>query len=435
MATIKSSGSHVAPDEIARAVILPESYGHFEEVVLPAAAWLRENMPVASAELPGYDRVWLLAKYDDIRAVAKDAELFHNADSNPFLNNQADDAFARELTGGTTRTLETLTYMDPPEHTMYRAPLNPHFAAGITRQKYEQLFTELARQVVDDFMKFEGRVCDFVQDFAPLYPTRVTMALMGVPPEDHSRMLHLTQEFFGASDPAMQRDEFKGLPDAHARQWTATVKEFTGFFQDLRDRRREHPEDDITTLVNGLPAGDGTWPDEVANGFLAGLAPAGIHTTGAAVSGAILAMTQFPEQFDLVKANPDLIPGLVDESLRWSSPTKHFMRNATRDTEIRGVPVEAGDRVCMLLFSGNRDEAVYPHPDDFDVTRSPNRHLSFSHGPHVCLGQHIAKVEMQILFSELLPRLGSIERAGEPEREQGNLVSNWRTLPIRFTRA
>jgi cytochrome P450 len=145
-------------------------------------------------------------------------------------------------------------------------------------------------------------------------------------------------------------------------------------------------------------------------------------------------MIRFPDQFELIKSNPDLISGLVDESIRWSTPTKHFVRSAARDTEIHGVPIQAMDRVCMLLFSGNRDEHVYQRPDDFDITRSPNRHLSFSHGPHVCLGQHIAKFDIQVLFSELLPRLKSIELAGEPERDQSNLVSNWRTLPIRFTK-
>jgi cytochrome P450 len=146
-------------------------------------------------------------------------------------------------------------------------------------------------------------------------------------------------------------------------------------------------------------------------------------------------MIRYPDQFEKAKSDPTLIPGLVDEAVRWTTPTKHMMRNATRDTEIRGVRIQPMERVDMLLFSGNRDPAEYSDPDRFDITRSPNRHLGFGHGPHVCLGQHVAKVEMRILFSELLPRLESVELTAEPEREQGNLVSNWKTLPIRFAGA
>jgi cytochrome P450 len=233
----------------------------------------------------------------------------------------------------------------------------------------------------------------------------------------------------------MQRAEFRGLPDAQSRQWAATVQEFYGFFQQLRELRRAHPTDDLTTFVDSLETDGKPWPQKIMNGFLATVAPAGIDTTAAAITGAIIAFTRFPDQFELVKRDPSLIPGLVDESIRWTTPTKNFMRNATQDTELRGIPIQAMDRTCMMLFSGNRDEDVFPAPDDFDVTRRPNRHLSFSHGPHVCLGQHIARTEMRILFTELLPRLKSIELAGEPEREKSNLVSNWRSLPVRFTKA
>jgi len=425
----------VVPDEIARAIILPQSYGRpLEEDVIPAGEWLRNTMPIGRAKVEGYDEVWLLSKHADIQAVAKDNDLFHNGDANPLFNSQADDAFARELTGGTTRTLDSFSYMDPPEHTGYRAALGDYFQPKVIRQKYEATFTKLAKQLVDELMDFDGE-CDFVQDFAAHYPTRVTMAVLGVPPEDHAKMLQLTAEFFGGADPAMQREEFKGLPDAQSRQWAATVKEFYGFFQQMREQRQAEPQDDLITFVNTLEANGEPWPEHIKNGFLATVAPAGIDTTKSAIAGSVIAFTRFPDQWDLVKSDEKLIPGLVDESIRWVTPTKNFMRNATRDTELRGIPIKAQDRLCMMLFSGNRDEDVFPNPHDFDVTRRPNPHVAFSHGPHVCLGQHIARTEMRILFSELLQRLKSIELTGEPEREQSNLVSNWRTMPVRFTKA
>jgi cytochrome P450 len=426
--------SIMVPDDIAHAVIHPESYGiPLEELVIPAGEWLRENMPIGRAHVEGYDPVWLISKHADIQEVAKNNELFHNGDVNPLLNSQADDEFARSITGGTTRTLDSFSYMDPPEHTGYRGSLGDYFQPAVIRRKYEEMFRGLARELVDEVMQFDGEF-DFVQDFAAHYPTRVTMAVLGVPREDHAKMLQLTAEFFGGADPDMQREEFRGLPDAASRQWHATVQEFYGFFQQLRDERRQDPRDDLTSYVNTLEAGGEPWPEHIRNGFLATVAPAGIDTTKSAIAGAIIAFTRFPDQFELVKRDPQLIPSLVEESIRWTTPTKNFMRNATRDTELRGVPIQAMDRLCMMLFSGNRDEEVFERPHEFDATRRPNRHLAFSYGPHVCLGQHIAKTEMRILFEELLPRLKAVKLTGEPEREQSNLVSNWRTLPVRFTK-
>jgi alpha-terpineol hydroxylase len=424
------------PHDIAHAIIHPTSYGRpLEEEVIPAGQWLRDNMPIGRAKIDGYDEVWLLSKHADIQAVAKDNVTFHNGDANPLFNSQADDAFARELTGGTIRTLESFSYMDPPEHTGYREVVGDHFQPRVVREKYEETFKALAKQLVDELMDFDGE-CDFVQDFAAHYPTRVTMAVLGVPPEDHMKMLKLTAEFFGGADPAMQREEFKGLEDAQSRQWAATVSEFYGFFQHMRELRRADPQDDLITFVDALRTKDGEpWPERIRNGFLATVAPAGIDTTRSAIAGAMLAFTRFPEQWDLAKSDPSVIPTLVDEAIRWVTPTKNFMRNATRDTEVSGVPIAAGDRMCMMLFSGNRDAAVFERPHDFVITRRPNPHVSFSHGPHVCLGQHIARSEMRILFTELLPRLKSIEITGEPEREQSNLVSNWRTMPVRFVKA
>lgn len=433
MAVTDVSTDLTVPDEIARAIILPESYADLEGTVIPAGQWLRENLPIGRAKVSGYDPVWLLSKYDDIQRVSKDNVLYHNGDFNPLFNNQADDAFARKLNGGSLRTLDSFSYMDPPEHTGYRNAVNDAFQPKGIRDKYEERFADLAREMVDELMALDGE-CDFVQDFAAHYPTRITMAVLGVPREDHARMLNLTKEFFGGADPAMQRQEFKGLDDAQARQWAATTHDFYGFFEELRAQRRAQPQDDLTTFINGLHANGEPWPSHIMNGFLATVAPAGIDTTAGAITGAIIAFTRFPEQFQLVKDDPSLIPGLVDEAIRWTTPTKNFMRSATRDTELNGIPIRAEDRMCMMLFSGNRDADQFPEPHKFDVRRRPNRHLAFSNGPHVCLGQHIARLEMRLLFSELLPRLKSIEIVGEPERELSNLVSNWRRLPVRFTK-
>jgi cytochrome P450 len=423
------------PEEIAAAVILPESYESFETVTLPAAAWLRENMPVGRAEVPGYDPLWILSRHAEISEVLKDAKRFHNADFNPILETRSSDDFTRSINGGSTRIFDSMSYMDPPEHPSYRKVLAKKFEPSVVRAEYEERFRQLAVELVEEFMSIEGE-CDFVADFATHYPVRVTMSLIGVPPEDHMRMLTLTKEFFGGADPDTQREEFKGLDDAPARQWAAATAEFQSFFQELREQRAIAPEDDLTTFANTLLTTEGSpWPDRIKNSFLATIAPAGIDTTVSAIASGMHGMIRYPDQWSLVKERPELIPGLVNESLRWATPTKTFMRNATSDTSIGGVPVQAMDRIVNLLFSGNRDAEVFPDPDRFDITRNATRHLSFGFGAHRCLGQHIATTEMRILFEELLPRLRSVELVGEPQRERSSLVSGLKTLPIRFQKA
>jgi cytochrome P450 len=432
---VLSDASLTVPEEIAAAVILPESYERFEEVTLPAAAWLRDNMPVGRAELPGYDPLWILSRHAEISEVLKDAKRFHNADFNPILETRSSDDFTRSINDGSTRIFDSMSYMDPPEHPQYRKVLAKKFEPATVRAEYEARFRRLAVELVDEFVEIDGE-CDFIADFATHYPVRVTMSILGVPPEDHLRMLTLTKEFFGGADPDTQREEFKGFDDAPARQWAAATAEFQAFFQELREQRAIDPQDDLTTFANALLTTEGSpWPDRIKNSFLATIAPAGIDTTVSAIASGMLGMIRYPDQWRLVKESPDLIPGLVDESIRWATPTKTFMRNATVETTVGGVPLQAMDRIVNLLFSGNRDPEVFADPDRFDVTRNATRHLSFGFGPHRCLGQHIATTEMRILFEELLPRLDSVELTAAPQRERSSLVSGLKTLPIRFHKA
>jgi cytochrome P450 len=241
---------------------------------------------------------------------------------------------------------------------------------------------------------------------------------------------------FGLHDPANLRPEYRGLPDGPARQYATTVNELQEWFQDLRAERAAAPANDLTTIINGLTVDGEPWPDSYANSFLAGVAPAGHDTTSSTVAGGMLGLIRFPDQLQLVKDNPKLIPGLVEESLRYTTPAKHFMREAVEDTLVRGVEVPAGERVMLLFTSGNRDQQVFKHPEVFDVTRKPNPHLAFSHGPHICTGLHLARLEMRILWEELLPRLGTVELTTDRlEWERANLVSGLTALPIRFTKA
>ena len=170
-------------------------------------------------------------------------------------------------------------------------------------------------------------------------------------------------------------------------------------------------------------------------GYYIIVATAGHDTTSSSTAGALWGLAQNPDQLAKVKADPSLIPGLVDESIRWITPVKTFMRTAMEDTEIAGRKMSKGDWLMLCYASGNRDEAVFDAPNDFRVDRSPNKHLAFGYGAHLCLGQHLAKMEMRILWEELLPRLKSVELAGEPAMSQSVFVNGPKRLPIRFEMA
>jgi alpha-terpineol hydroxylase len=422
------------PDELARAVILSPSYGDLEGTVLPACRRLRTELPFARAQVDGYDPVWLVSRHADIQAVLRDADTFHSADINPMFHPIAGDEFTKSINNGTTRVLNFPTYMDPPEHAIYRNATAAAFQPAVVR-RWADRFREIAVEEVDRLLESGGE-CDFVKDLSRHYPLHTVMEMLGVPEEDYELMLKLTQDTFGGEDPDWNRDDIPLTPDAAAKQWQAAVLDFERYFAALLEDRKANPGDDlITTIVSArLPDGE-PMPPLFQNHYVSGLAAAGHDTTNSALSGGMLGLARFPDQLDKVHSEPKLIGGLVDESLRYATPAKHFMRNATRDTTVAGVDVTAMDRLMCLFVSGNRDETVFADPDTFDVTRRPNPHLSFSFGPHVCLGQHVSKLEMRILFEELLPRLKSIELAGEPVWKVSNFVSGIKSLPLRLTAA
>jgi cytochrome P450 len=402
-------------------------------VIYPALAWLRETCPLGVARVAGFDDLWIVTRHADVMAVERDPKLFSSGDLNPILNDRAGDAFLREMNAGSIRSLHSLTFMDPPEHGRNRAIAANAFLPGQIAELTDQI-RAIARQAVDNFLCFDGQ-CDFVKDFALYYPLRVVMTQLGVPPEDEPRMLKLTQEFFGVHDPEEQRVEIVGDPVAAAKQWSATIQDFYDYFNALRADRRARPRPDLLTLVGNAKLDGDYVSDDVANGFYVALAVAGHDTTSSTTAGGMKALLDFPDQFALLRSDPALIPGFVDEAIRWTSPVKHFMRAATADTEVGGQAIRAGDRLFLSYPSANRDAAIFDHPDRFDITRSPNRHLAFGFGPHICLGQHLAKLEMRILFEELLPHLAAIEAAGPARSGQTNFVGGLKSLPMRFSKA
>ena len=425
----------VIPDDVARAAVLPESYRTGTEF-WEAYRWLRENMPVGEARLEGYDPLVLISKHADIIAVERDGALFHaclDEHDNPILQDRPNDAFQRSLNDGSIRVIDDVTYMGPEEHARVRGAAQQWFLPPAIRV-YEEQIRAIAKESVDRLMASGGE-CDFVKDFARYFPLRVIMTMLGVPPEDEPRMLKLTQEFFGTHDPDEQREEVKLDPAAAAKMWHAATEDFNRYFQRLAEEKRSHPEENLGSYIANAQLDGKPLDVTKQNGWYLAIAAAGHDTTSSTLAGGMHALIEHPEQRAKATTDPTLINGLVDESLRWTSPVRHFMRTATADTELRGAPLRAGDRMMLLYASANRDEDVFVDAESFDIARKPNRHLAFGFGPHVCIGQFITKLELRILWAELLPRLGSVELAGEPKHVQTNFVGGLKSLPIRFAKA
>jgi cytochrome P450 len=437
MTVTESTPSVSVPDHIARQVVLPE--GHRDDEPLFAAyRWLRENAPLAKVHVEGYDPLWLVAKHADIMEIEKQPAVFPSGGGtkpgshNPILQNQAGDAFTMSLTGGSLRILETVTYLDPPEHTMVRNIAAEWFRPA-SLKKWEDRIRELAREAIAARLHPGTNDLDIVGDFALSFPLHVIMTLFGVPAGDEPRMMALTQEFFGTADPEAQRADVTPLsPEAAAQQWSAAIRDFYAYFDALVEARRAEPRDDLASIVANARRPDGElYPKEVAYGWFIAIATAGHDTTSSTLAGILEALAQHPGQFARVKADPSLIPGLVDEGLRWVSPVKHFVRQASQDYLLRGQQIAEGDRLMLLYQSANRDADVFEAPGEFRLDRKPNRQIAFGYGPHMCIGQHLAKQELRVMLEELLPRLVSLEITGGRKVVQTNFVGGLRRLPMR----
>ena len=396
-----------------------------------AYAWLRKNDPLARVELPGFDPFYVVTRHADILEISRDNTVFPYGSYPSTLaphqaveNGRAARAAGRPL-------LYTLVQMDEPDHMKYRALTQAWFMPQSIR-RLEGRVRELARQAVAR-MEAHGGECDFVGEVALHYPLRVIMEILGVPPQDEPRMLQLTQELFGATDPDLRRPSGDQSPEAQGMAIQAVLADFFNYFNKLTEDRRARPLEDVASLIaNAVVDGHQISAFDAVSYYVI-IATAGHDTTSSSTAGALWALAERPAELAKARANPQLIPGLVDEAIRWTTPVRHFMRSAAQDATVAGRPFKKDDWFMLCYPSGNRDEAVFEDPMEFRVDRSPNRHLAFGYGAHVCLGQHLAKMEMRILFEELLPRLKSVELAGKPQLSEANFVNGPKKLPIRYS--
>jgi hypothetical protein len=425
------SGADRIPDEIAFQAINPQAYA--DNSVHDAFRWLRANNPMGRAELEGVAPFRIVTRHADILEISRQNDLFHSGDLASTFTTLEGDRLVRQMTGGSPHLVRTLVQMDAPDHPKYRIMTQSWFLPQNIR-KLEDRIRQIAREHVDRMAALGGE-CDFVNEIALYYPLRVIMEILGVPPQDEPRMLKLTQELFGAQDPELSRtggkENLQG-PEAMAAL-QGVIADFFMYFKAITDDRKASPREDLASVIaNGKLDGEPI-NDFEAMSYYVIVATAGHDTTSSSTAGAIWGLCESPGEFAKVKADPSLISGLVDESIRWMTPVKHFMRSATADAEVGGQRIEKGEWLWLAYPSGNRDEAVFEDPDAFRIDRSPNKHLAFGYGAHLCLGQHLAKMEMRILFEELLPRLKSLEFAGEPRLSAGSFVSGPKHLPIRYS--
>jgi cytochrome P450 len=428
--SVMTAADQQIPQHVADSLATPADYASGK--IFESYRWLRANQPFGVAKIEGIDPFWVATKHADILEISRQNDLFHSGDRSPTLTTQVMDKKVREMMGGSPHLLRTLVQMDAPDHPKYRALTQGWFMPPNLRG-LEDRIRKIARAAVDKMADL-GDECDFVNEVGLHFPLHVIMTILGVPESDEPRMLKLTQELFGAADPELGR-QGDAPPTAKTEEPQmdfGVIVDFSNYFRALSEERRKNPTDDLASVIANSMIDGQPISDLEAMSYYIIVAAAGHDTTSSSTSGAMWALAERPRELAKLHADPSLIPGLVDESIRWTTPVKTFMRTATADTEFAGRQLKKNDWIMLCYASGNRDEEVFDAPDDFLVDRKPNKHLAFGYGAHLCLGQHLAKMEMRILWEEMIPRLKSVELAGEPAMSEAVFVNGPKRLPIRF---
>ena len=405
-------------EEAGNMITVPASWGTFDEFHAKLAL-LRKHDPVHLVNAPDHYPFWLLTKNADIFEIEAKSNIFLNEPRPILANAEADDH-----TRNNGNMLRTLIHMDEPDHAEYRKVAADWFLPN-NLARLEARMSELAKQSVDKMSDLGGK-CDFSRDIALQYPLQVILAILGLPETDYQRMLMLTQEMFGNADPDLQRG-------TTIEDLTQVINDFFIYFSELSASRKSTPTHDLaSTIANGevydKPLGD----VEMISYYII-TATAGHDTTSAAIAGGMLSLLQNPDQLKRLQDDMSLLPTAVDEMIRWVSPVTHFMRTATEDYTIRNTTIKAGESVLLSYPSGNRDEDTFTDPFKFDVGRTPNRHLAFGFGIHYCLGAMLARMEMRTFFNELIPRIKTMELAGDYAHIHTTFVGGLKRLPVTYS--
>lgn len=413
-----------------------------------AFAWLRANDPLRKVEPEGYRPFWVVTKHADVVEIEKNPELYAS-EPRPLIGREVTTPEMKQevmlelfkrledaprlmevlATAGEGGLIRSLVQMDPPDHTKYRALVQPWFKPSNIKTLEENL-ASIIDAMLDEMMgDGSEQTVDFVQDVAIWPPLKLITQLLGVPKEDEWRILKLTNELFAGDDPEMMRMSEDPLSIFD------TIKDIYNYFTELTEDRRKHPTEDLASYIaNGKIDGE-YLPYKELISYYTIVATAGHDTTRNAIAGGLHALLTNPDQLAYLQANADnddVIKLAVEEMIRWTTPVVQFSRTATADTTLRGQAIKQGDCLALFYASANFDEDMFTDPFKFDVTRKPNRHLAFGTGPHQCLGLLLARLEMRIFFQQLIPRIQSMSLDGEAERIKASFVHGIKHLPVRY---
>jgi cytochrome P450 len=429
MQMMQMTNAATVPKHIADTLVSPRAHAE-RDALLSGLRWLRANNPVGLVEADGYDPFWLVTRHQDVYEVSRQNSRFYNADRPVILVNREGEAAMRAKTGK-PHLVRTLVHMDAPDHTKYRRVIQGWFTTPRLKA-LEADIRAIAKASVEHMASLGGE-CDFVRDVGLTYPLRVLMKLIGIPPEDEALMLRLTQETFGSQDEDLGRNAGAIKDGADAmKQLEEVFADIEAYFRRLTDARRRQASDDLASAIANARIDAAPIPHFEAFCLYLIVMTAGHDTTSSSTSGAIWGLCENPGELRKLKDRPELTEKLVDEAIRWTNPVSHFMRSATEDAELGGRLIRKGDWLMLSYLSANKDETVFDKPERFRVDRDASRHIAFGTGAHACLGQHLARLEMRILFGELIPRLNSLELAAEPKRSASDFVGGPKTLPVRF---
>ena len=380
---------------------------------------LRKAEPVSRWEIPGVEPFWAIVKHADITHISKRPNQFL---SEPGITLAPVNQSATDVPGFSD--MRVVINMDPPEHRKVRKVASPWFTPRAL-STIDASIEESAEHLVNALVEKSESLADLATDVAVKHPLRILSTALGIPRDEEGKILDLTNRLFGADD-----EEIGG--GAQPEDFAQLGMEFVQLFLPIIQNRRENPTADLASvLANGTIDGEAMGPMETLGYYLI-VFNAGHDTTKNALAGGIRALVEHPEQYEKLRKDPSLLPGAVEEILRWTSSVNYMKRTAAEDTVVNGVEIPKGDALVMFYASGNRDEDVFEDPFSFNIERKPNPHIAFGYGEHFCMGAHFARRSMAAILGRLVSRIDSWELAGDPEWIKASFVVGLKHLPVRY---
>lgn len=395
---------------VAREIDLNDLDQFVEAVPHDVFRELRTQPPYWQDE-PGGPGYWNFTRYNDVVLVNKDNLTFSSARRTALITEMPQEHVEQQRM--------MMLNMDPPIHTRYRLLVNKGFTPRMVGQ-LEQSIRDRTNQILD--AAIDRREFDFVTDVAAELPLQVIADLMGVPQEDRHKVFDWSNRMVGSQDPEYQ---------SAAEDAQMASMELFAYCHALTEQKQADPHEDLMSVLTRVELDGERLSELEIDLFFMLLAVAGNETTRNLMAHGMLALLEHPDQYKQLVADPSLVASATEEMLRWGSPVMHFRRTVTRDTDINGFPVNAGDKVVIWYISANRDESVFDDPFTFDIHRSPNPHVAFGGGgPHFCLGANLARLEINVMFEELVRRLPVVRQAGPAQRLRSNFINGIKHLPV-----